>query len=322
MAASLLHLLVTTTAVACIAKAVKECPPWFEWVNTSDSSGYCDCPSELPNFIHCDERNQRSSISQGSCIFYNRKEDTISATSCLFFFPAHATKNGMFTLPANVSELNSVVCGNLSREVKGPMCGRCTNGTGPSVYSIGTECVPCSPINIFYYFLLQYLPSMVMFLIVIIFRPNITSGPMANYVLFCNFSVIYFRLNLWIFVKPHDAITNVAKAALTLSAVWSFDALLFVSPHLCISHHMEEFYIPFLEFVATLYPFVLLLLTYAVIEMHRKNFAPVVYLWRLFSRVYVQFYRAWDPKIINDSSLCITVLFVICQAQLSYLAGI
>ena len=178
MAASLLHLLVTT-AVGWVAKAVKECPPWFEWVNTSDSSGYCDCLSEVPNFIHCDERNQRSSISQGSCIFYNHKED-ISATSCLCFFP---TKNGMFTLPANVSELNIVVCGNLSREVKCPLCGRCTNGTGPSAYSIGIECIPR---NIFYYLPLQYLPSMGMFVIVIVFRPNITSEPMANYVLFCN----------------------------------------------------------------------------------------------------------------------------------------
>ena len=317
MAVSLLHLLVTTTAVACIAKAVKECPPWFEWVNTSDSSGYCACPSQVPDFIHCDERNQRTSISQGSCIFYNPKEDITRGSGCSFFFPAHATKNGMFTLPANVSELNNVVCGNLSREVKGPLCGRCTNGTGPSVYSIGIECVSCSPINIFYYLLLQYLPSTGMFLIVIIFRPNITSGPMANYVLFCNFSVIYFRLNLRLFVKPHNVATNLAKTALTLSAVWSFDTLLFISPHLCISHHMEEFYTPLLEFVATVYPFVLLLLTYAVIEMHRKNFVPVVYLWRWFSRVYVQFYRAWDPR--SSMIQAFASLFYLSYARLSYL---
>ncbi|CAI8039817.1 hypothetical protein GBAR_LOCUS22191, partial [Geodia barretti] len=47
----------------------------------------------------------------------------------------------MFALPANVNEINSAVCGNLSREVKSPSCGRCINDTGPSVYSVGVECV-------------------------------------------------------------------------------------------------------------------------------------------------------------------------------------
>ena len=64
----------------------------------------------------------------------------------------------MFTLPANVSELHSVVCGNLSREVK---VGKVHQWHKPSVYSIGIECVSCSPINILYYLLLQYLPSTV-----------------------------------------------------------------------------------------------------------------------------------------------------------------
>ena len=41
--------------------------------------------------------------------------------------------------------------------------------------------VPYSPVNILYYLLLQYLSSTVVFLLVVIFRPSITSAPMANY---------------------------------------------------------------------------------------------------------------------------------------------
>ena len=47
-------------------------------------------------------------------------------------YPMSARENAKFVLPSNMSELNSVVCGNLSREVKGPSCGRCTNRTDPS----------------------------------------------------------------------------------------------------------------------------------------------------------------------------------------------
>ena len=307
-------LLVVLVASACL---VDGCPPWFEWVNTSDTScGYCACPRDVPYYIHCDERKQISSISQASCIFYNSEEDIITVAGCSFFLPDRVTKNGMFALPSNVSKLNSVMCGNLSRKVKTPLCGRCTNGTGPSIYSIGIKCVPCNLVHILYYLMLQYLPSTVIFILVMIFRPNVTSAPMAGYVLFCNTCVLYCRLNLWLFAKPSSVVTYLGKTALTLSAIWSFDALLFISPHLCISPHIEEYYIPFFEFLATLFPFILLSLTYTVIELYNKNFRLAICLWRLFRRVYVKFYRAWDPR----SSLihAFASLFFLSYAKLSY----
>ena len=314
MAAVLLILLI---ASATLVDGVNDCPPWFELVNgTSDSSGYCACATEVPN-IYCDQRNQASWLLRGSCIFYDAKKDTIQTSWCPFLFPKSATVNGMFLLPANVSELNSVVCGNLSREVKGPLCGRCTNETGPSVYSVGSRCVHCSPFNIFYYLLLQYLPSTVMFLLVIIFRPNVTSAPMANYVLFYNYITYTFRMNIWLYSQLHTIMTNVAMTALTLSAVWSFDALFFISPPLCIIKHMEEIYIPFLEFCAIIYPFILLMLTYGVIKLYIRNFKPVVVLWRLFGRVYVQCYRAWDPR--SSMIQAFASLFFLSYAKLLYL---
>ena len=78
-------------------------------------------------------------------VFYNNYRDGngdfllwMCVCVCVsFLFPQHATRNGMFALPANVNEINSVVCGNLSREVKSPSWGRCINDTGPSVYFVG-----------------------------------------------------------------------------------------------------------------------------------------------------------------------------------------
>ena len=102
-----LSMLITLCTPVCLVDGMKECPPWFEWVNTSDSSGYCACPSQVQNFIHCDERNLRSSISQGSCISYEHKEDITRGSWCSFPFPTHATRNGMFILPANVVSYSS-----------------------------------------------------------------------------------------------------------------------------------------------------------------------------------------------------------------------
>ena len=198
--------------------------------------------------------------------------------------------------------------------MKGPLCGRCTNNTGPSVYSVGTKCVPCSPVNILYYLLLQYLPSTVIFLLVIVFRPSLTSAPMANYVIFCNSAVLYFRFVLWAYIKLDSII---GLTTLTLSAIWSFDALLFVSPPLCLSQYIQEFYIPLLEFLATVYPFILLMMTYGVMKLHMQNFKPVVALWRPFTRVYVGFYRAWDPR--SSMLQAFASLFFLSYAKLCYL---
>ena len=309
-------LVVSATVVSVAGYGVRECPPWFEWVNTSDSCGYCVCAAVTPSYIDCDQIHQTSYLFQGSCTFYDAKHDKLWESWCPFLFPNDVLQDGMFPLPANVSELNTVVCGNLTREVKTPLCGRCTANTGPSIYSVGSRCVHCSPVNILYYLLLQYGPSTLIFLLVIIFRPNITSAPMIHYVLFCNFIVFTFRFILLLYALPDKLTTVLAKSTLTLSAIWSFDVLLFFSPPLCISQHMEEIYILYLDFIATIYPFILLLLTYALIKMHSKNFKPVVVLWRLSSRLFVRFYRAWDPR--SDMIQAFASLFFLSYAKLTY----
>ena len=310
-------LVVSATVVSVAGYGVRECPPWFEWVNTSDSCGYCACATVRGSYIDCDQIHQTSYLLQGTCTFYDAKNDQIWSGWCPFLFPNDVLQDGMFPLPANVSELNTVVCGNLTREVKGPLCGRCTDNTGPSIYSVGIRCVHCSPVNILYYLLLQFGPSTFIFLLVIIFRPNITSAPMLHYVLFCNFTVFISRSSLWLYAQSDRLSTVLAKSTLTLSAIWSFDVLIFVSPPLCISQHMEEIYILYLDFIATIYPFILLLLTYALIKLHSKDFKPIVVLWHLSSRLLVRFYRAWDPRSAMIQAFA--SLFFLSYAKLSYL---
>ena len=310
-------LVMSATAVSVAGYGVRECPPWFEWVNTSDSSSYCVCATVTGSYIHCDQIHQTSYLLQGSCTFYDAENDQIWSNWCPFLFPDDVLQDGMFPLPANVSELNTVVCGNLTREVKGPLCGRCTANTGPSIYSVGIRCVHCSPVNILYYLLLQYGPSTSIFLLIIIFRPNITSAPMLHYVLFCNFTVFVSRFSLWLYAQSERLTIVLAKSTLTLSAIWSFDVLIFVSPPLCISQHMEEIYILYLDFIATIYPFILLLLTYALIKLHSKNFKPIVVLWHLSSRLFVRFYRAWDPRSAMIQAFA--SLFFLSYAKLSYI---
>ena len=278
-----------------------DCPPWFEMVNTTWTSTnvtYCACSSTFSEYIECDQKQQQSSLTLGSCVFYDSGADDVMAARCNFVFPKLMIKNNVIPLPHEVGELNTTICGNLSRAVEGPFCGKCVNGTGPSLYSIGNECVPCRPVNVLYYLLLQYLPTTVIVLMVVIFRLNVTSAPMAHYVLFCNMVVLYLKSDIaYVMCFTARSTFNVlSKILLTLSAVWSFDVLFFVSPPLCISPHMEDIYKPFIDFLASLYPFMLLLLMYVGTELHARDFKPIVILWRPLHLISVHLYRTWEPN--------------------------
>ena len=276
----------------------RDCPPWFKWVNTSYSSGYCACASEEIRPIKCDQIHQKSYLRLATCVFYDSDTDEIAAGRCPFIFPN--SNKLAFLLPNNVNDLNKFVCGNFSREVKGPLCGKCTGNTGPSVYSVGSECVPCSHINILYYLLLQYLPITLIFLVILLLKLNVTAAPMAHYVLFCNLIAFYCRFALSFYSEIYGTdniyILGLVKLVVSLSAVWSFDALFFIAPPLCISSHLEEIYMPLIEFVAILYPFILLLLTHIVIQLHFYNFKPIVTLWGAFYRLVKKFHRHWEPN--------------------------
>ena len=280
---------------------VEDCPPWFEWANATwpnTTVKYCACSSTSLYHIVCDQKQQQSSLRLASCVFYDSQADDVVVAACPFLFPKHMIKNNVIPLPQNVSELNTYICRSLSREVKGPLCGKCVNGTGPSMYSIGNECVPCSPVNVVYYLLLQYLPTTVIVLVVVVFRLNVTAAPMAHYVMFCNIIVLYFK---FIIVYPLSFVSSstynvLSKVVVTLCAVWSFDALFFVSPPLCISPHVEYIYKPYMDFLATLYPFILLLLMHMGIELHGRDFKPIVILWKPFQKMFMRFYTTWEPS--------------------------
>ena len=321
-ALSIVILLVTVVGNT---EQVGDCPPWFKWVNATwpnTTVKYCACSStSLDFYIKCDQRQQQSSLRLASCAFYDSKTDDVVVAACPFLFPKHAIKNNVIPLPQEVSELNTYICGNLSREVKWPLCGKCVNGTGPSIYSIGNECVPCSQVNVVYYLLLQYLPTTVIVLVVVVFRLNVTSSPMAHYVLFCNMIVLYFKFIVSYFTSfvssAYYLLQFLSKGVLTLCAMWCFDTLFFVSPPLCISPHMEDIYKPFIDFLHTLYPFILLLLMYIGTELHARDFKPIVILWRPFHRYYIRFYTTWGP---NTSMIqAFSSLFFLSYAKLIFL---
>ena len=110
------------------------------------------------------------------------------------------------------------------------------------------------------------------------------------------------------------------KVFLTLNSIWSFDPLFFLSPPLCLSPHMEDINTMYIESLATLYPFLLLFLAFVIVELHAKDFHPVVVVWKPILHKLIRFRQEWNPK----SSLvqAFATLFFLSYAKLLFLTSV
>ena len=304
------------------------CPPWFVPHNSSTVCDafqpYCVCSQELPFQIHCHQTSGTTFLRFGYCAFWNgTSNNTLVLTSCPYAFPENVFDyeiHYVLILPKNPLSLNSFMCKNLNRAVESGRCGRCTNGTGPSIGTVGIQCVECSPVNILYHILLRYLPATAVFLIVLIVQIDITSAPMALYVLYCNALVVFFQTPFGYsitFAFNTTSYKYTMKVLLTLNSIWSFDPLFFLSPPLCLSPHLEDINRMYIEFLATLYPFLLLFLAFVLVELHAKDFRPVVVVWKPILHKLIRFRREWNP----NSSLvqAFATLFFLSYAKLIFM---
>ena len=263
-----------------VSSSVVECPPWFSQVSqTSSAFPQCVCSSAVESIIYCSQSERTSYVKVGHCAYLYQNE-TVAANSP-YVFPQHLIHGGFIRLPQNLSDLNSFTCGHIHREEGTLYCGRCTNGTGPSIYSFGSQCASCSVLNLLYYFLLQYAPVTIIFLAVLWSRYSIVSPPMAHFVLYCNVVQAVSKTNLGqycIFAGPH---TFLVRLLFTLNSLWTLDPFYFLSPPLCISERVSEINIPFFDALSALYPFFLLLITYSSIELYARDCKLIVILWKL-----------------------------------------
>ena len=300
-------LVVATVAVSSFSEG-ELCPPWFVYDSNitihsaPQQYSHCVCGKPLPFQIACNAKDYNSSLLSGNCAFWDNRIGRTVVGHCPYIFPRHLLDGRLIRLPQDVLSLNSWLCSHLHRERHDTVCGRCTNGTGPSVNSLGSQCVSCSPVNILYYILLHYLPATVIFLLILIAQVDITSTPMVYYILYTNGWTVFLQtlggFSMYAFAFAAGDYSKYILAALySPSSLWSLDPLHSISPPLCISPHLHDIDIQYFQILKTLYPFLLLLLAYVSIELHARDFKPVVILWRPIYRNLTRLKRSWNPHV-------------------------
>ena len=225
------------------------------------------------------------------------------------------TKRVYTLMPNDSQDLNVTMCVPNHRE--GFLCEDCVPGYGPTAYS--PKCMDCrkrSTLSAIAIFLtLKHFPITAMFVLLMIFRINVTQGSMFGYILYCQVHVLTVAQ-----IKPfyqlllHELHSYdwVMQASLFLSSFWVTDFSL-LGGNYCISESLNDMNVLLLNFISVLYPLLLMISMYTFIELHARNVRPIVILWKPFGRCFSKIRRNWSAtdSIIHAYATLLLLSFAI-----------
>ena len=192
---------------------------------------------------------------------------------------------------------NNSVCGYLYRT--GTLCGQCIDGYYPAVYSYNYDCVPCSDedlkSNWGIYVAIAYLPLTIFIIFLFLFRVSVVSPKLNATMLFTQIFVSPLNARIVLMATKHNPPVNIiAKVVLTIFGIWVFDFFRALLPGICLN--INTLAVLSLDYLIAVYPMLMMVVTYILVELHGHGFRPVLYMWRPFHYFFARFRREWDVR--------------------------
>ena len=164
-------LLIVKLSLCSVLATDTSCQTWHYYNNVT---GQCQCEP----LLFCSNDGHQVDISIQSCATSSGQEDDYYIGACPFRHTDNNTNRLYSEMPSNASQLDEVMCGPYNR--RGLLCGECKDGYGPAVYSFDMTFSLWSRFAISLYLFLQFVPTTLIFLCFVVFRFNITSGPLLG----------------------------------------------------------------------------------------------------------------------------------------------
>ena len=259
------------------------------------------------------------------CVTYSDNTKLLSLTKCPYFQPNghNVTQCDKIILPRNLSQLNDYMCGPLNR--KGLVCSECANGFGPSVTSFGYKCANCTDARygVPLFLLLEFFPITVFYLIILVFQISVTSAPMPCFIMYAQFIIQVFDSGtsttplLQKIIPKEDWNRRLyIGIGLLLYRVFNLEFGHYLIPPFCVSSKLKSIHLACFGYISAFYPIFLIFLTWVCVELHGRNFRPLVWLWRPFHRCFVRLRRGWDTK--SDIIDVFTTFFLLSYGKIMY----
>ena len=284
----------------------KRCPVWYVF---NDTLNRCMCHN-LKSWVICDHLNQRVYLARGLCMTFDNETGSTDVGKCPYtlFEREHEAFlwNGYAELPTNALDLNDFMCGVWNRE--GYLCSKCKSGYGLAIPNVFMNCMQCNFSNgqgWLFYIMLQLIPVLILFLVILVFRVSIAKPPMNALVVFYQLSlaIIFTHSNLFQppYVEYNPALENGHYASLVSIGIWAMSLIWLVRgvgiTDFCIDPNINIQQAFTLTQIKSVFPLFLVAFSWTCIKLYARNFKPIIWLWKPFWRCFAWYEKVWNTKL-------------------------
>ena len=133
------------------------------------------------------------------------------------------------------------------------------------------------------YIVVAYVPLTIFMIFILVFRVSVVSPKLNGVIVLIQNLALPLNMRVLTAAAKHDHVVNITtQIALTLLGIWNFDFFRTLLPGICL-------HITVLEMLALIavYPMIVMVITFTLVELHGHGFKPVLYMWR------ARFRREW-----------------------------
>ena len=273
---------------------ITSCPPQRPWYLYNGTT--CKCGDDLGGRVHCDESVDYNLVLNGYCMTNDDMNTTIVG-ACLynFFNISNPPYLGNYhILPLNVT-LNDGMCGHFNRE--GTLCGKCKDNYSLPAYSYDLHCIECTytAYNWAKYVLVAFGPLTLFLFLIFFFRISVTSPPLVAFVLTSQIMSSPLVIRILLVCTEGNVTANTLLRIMTSAyGIWNLDFFRTLLPPICLQ--LTVFQSLLLDYAIALYPLVLILIIYFVVELQARECRIVVLPLRPIRSCCNHFRRRWNIR--------------------------
>ena len=259
---------------------------WF-----TPRNGACHCGSTVHGVVTCNEQTKEVMVLDCYCMttdVNSTKQPVVGA--CLY--NCENLSHAGYQDPIH-HQAPSDCHTHLHRN--GTLCGECENDYFPCAYSYDIYCIKCtSPYSWGTYIAVAYLPLTIFIAIILVFRISVVSPKLHAFVSLAQIVTVPANVH---YIILGAKFTNLFLAVVAITyisayAIWNLDFFRTLMPDICLQ--LTTLQVLALDYLIAVYPMLLMVIAYTLVELHGYGFRPVLLVWRPFHYFFVRFRREWD----------------------------
>ena len=257
------------------------CPSWFIY---NKSTEQCECGSSVGGRVNCNNVYKTVYIINCNCM---TQDDHLGVavgscfTNC-YLGKSNSSFEMYYQLPSNPSELNTVLCEKHWNR-GGRFCGKCKDGYYPLVYSYDMKCKKCrdSKYNWLKYIVEAFVPLTAFFIFIVTTGVSASSPQLDAFVVYAQTVATPANVRM-ILEAIHDRPTTalLCRLVAAMYGVWNLDFFRTLLPPVCMK--ISTLQALALDYLIAVYPLLLIIVTYIVVDLHDRRFCLLVWMWKPF----------------------------------------